>query len=443
MRLTEQEIMDGLLHPNVWVRDEVLRYFSNSHRTQPDVTRKVVEAVEQFGWKEAFHWPHQVADFTPDSTLLPWVLEQIDRTDADAPNENLRHHLALMIARAPVETLRPHLDRVLSHKCIRENFFPNSRLETPAEQIRQQLEIHEQSVETCWNRLREHCELIAEVESFEEADIPRCELLIDRIAAGPFDHSDEVCRLLRDTEPDVDGASGWLVGLMIILAGRLRLEQAVPLLYRHFDVDWDWYNEEISNGLIRIGTESVHRYVAKHYLDQPWDVRIFAHSVFEDIHTNTVLDDLLPLIDEEPDEELRVQLAVAAVSHFDDRGVDIAREIYAKNPTDPEREGIASRLVAFAYLADINLPERSEWEQQLNDDWKHFLKRSKAADRLLRGPGPAKKEPAFFDTEFTESAARTAATGTATIQNTSAKVGRNDPCPCGSGKKYKKCCLCR
>lgn len=23
----------------------------------------------------------------------------------------------------------------------------------------------------------------------------------------------------------------------------------------------------------------------------------------------------------------------------------------------------------------------------------------------------------------------------------SPKVGRNDPCPCGSGKKYKKCCM--
>ena len=23
---------------------------------------------------------------------------------------------------------------------------------------------------------------------------------------------------------------------------------------------------------------------------------------------------------------------------------------------------------------------------------------------------------------------------------TSNKVGRNDPCPCGSGKKYKQCC---
>jgi hypothetical protein len=23
------------------------------------------------------------------------------------------------------------------------------------------------------------------------------------------------------------------------------------------------------------------------------------------------------------------------------------------------------------------------------------------------------------------------------------KIGRNDPCPCGSGKKYKRCCLPR
>jgi preprotein translocase subunit SecA len=28
----------------------------------------------------------------------------------------------------------------------------------------------------------------------------------------------------------------------------------------------------------------------------------------------------------------------------------------------------------------------------------------------------------------------------ATIKRETAKVGRNDPCPCGSGKKYKRCC---
>ncbi|MCU7959149.1 MAG: YchJ family protein [gamma proteobacterium symbiont of Bathyaustriella thionipta] len=28
----------------------------------------------------------------------------------------------------------------------------------------------------------------------------------------------------------------------------------------------------------------------------------------------------------------------------------------------------------------------------------------------------------------------------ATVRHEAGKVGRNDPCPCGSGKKYKKCC---
>ncbi len=29
---------------------------------------------------------------------------------------------------------------------------------------------------------------------------------------------------------------------------------------------------------------------------------------------------------------------------------------------------------------------------------------------------------------------------TATVTRATPKVGRNDPCPCGSGKKYKQCC---
>jgi uncharacterized protein YecA (UPF0149 family) len=27
-----------------------------------------------------------------------------------------------------------------------------------------------------------------------------------------------------------------------------------------------------------------------------------------------------------------------------------------------------------------------------------------------------------------------------TVRRQGKKVGRNDPCPCGSGKKYKQCC---
>ena len=37
----------------------------------------------------------------------------------------------------------------------------------------------------------------------------------------------------------------------------------------------------------------------------------------------------------------------------------------------------------------------------------------------------------FYDSRFPN---------TGTVVNESPKVGRNDTCPCGSGKKYKKCC---
>ena len=36
-------------------------------------------------------------------------------------------------------------------------------------------------------------------------------------------------------------------------------------------------------------------------------------------------------------------------------------------------------------------------------------------------------------------AARGAHAGS-TYRRTTEKVGRNDPCPCGSGKKFKRCC---
>ena len=36
---------------------------------------------------------------------------------------------------------------------------------------------------------------------------------------------------------------------------------------------------------------------------------------------------------------------------------------------------------------------------------------------------------------------RTLRTGPAPVKSTGPKVGRNDPCPCGSGRKYKQCCL--
>ncbi|WP_415242478.1 SEC-C metal-binding domain-containing protein [Zhongshania sp.] len=35
---------------------------------------------------------------------------------------------------------------------------------------------------------------------------------------------------------------------------------------------------------------------------------------------------------------------------------------------------------------------------------------------------------------------RTCCSSTTPVTRTAPKVGRNEPCPCGNGRKFKKCC---
>lgn len=54
---------------------------------------------------------------------------------------------------------------------------------------------------------------------------------------------------------------------------------------------------------------------------------------------------------------------------------------------------------------------------------------------------PRKIDLEFLNNHLKASPVKTRQTPPSNQQAVSTKVGRNDPCPCGSGKKYKKCCL--
>ena len=56
------------------------------------------------------------------------------------------------------------------------------------------------------------------------------------------------------------------------------------------------------------------------------------------------------------------------------------------------------------------------------------------------GTAAAAKRSGVADSSTEAYEAAQAATRTVVAPRSVNKVGRNDPCPCGSGKKYKKCC---
>jgi len=63
--------------------------------------------------------------------------------------------------------------------------------------------------------------------------------------------------------------------------------------------------------------------------------------------------------------------------------------------------------------------------------------RGRAAARNLIFNDPAEQASAFAKAERAE--AKGGMGDVQTVRHEGKKVGRNDPCPCGSGKKYKKC----
>jgi hypothetical protein len=50
MRLTDSQIVAGLGNPNLHVREVVADYLEDCGRTQADITRRLIAAVDQFGW---------------------------------------------------------------------------------------------------------------------------------------------------------------------------------------------------------------------------------------------------------------------------------------------------------------------------------------------------------------------------------------------------------
>jgi hypothetical protein len=165
----------------------------------------------------------------------------------------------------------------------------------------------------------------------------------------------------------------------------------------------------------------------------------------DSIHQDNSIDCIEPLLVGEEDSFLRGQLGVALASHFDDRGVEPARRLYFEDPDDREREPIRARLFAHACLADIDLPEKDQWAEELEQDWQEYERKRAETnpfiESLVRRLNSEQVDDAWEDDDDWDEDDPDYRAPVEPIINTAPRVGRNDPCPCGSGKKYKKCCM--
>ncbi len=98
------------------------------------------------------------------------------------------------------------------------------------------------------------------------------------------------------------------------------------------------------------------------------------------------------------------------------------------------KEGIGLRAIGQRDpLVEYRREAYALWEMTMNGiktDFVKYIFRAQVVTEETQAQAP-KREAKTFRSDEEERPSSTKLTG---------KVGRNDPCPCGSGKKYKKCC---
>lgn len=112
------------------------------------------------------------------------------------------------------------------------------------------------------------------------------------------------------------------------------------------------------------------------------------------------------------------------------------------------RKGV-QKLVARSASKLAKNVSKEDFLQQLKDAWRSRVKKhTPIEDELAAAMTRVRKsgfQSAFDTVGVTEDDIRTVLEEIREervdpVKYEQKKVGRNDPCPCGSGKKYKRCC---
>ncbi|QCJ42566.1 zinc chelation protein SecC [Bacillus sp. S3] len=196
--------------------------------------------------------------------------------------------------------------------------------------------------------------------------------------------------------------------LNVYMIGLLKLEQYIPSIADLLARDDDTLLEEASEALIRFQSDEVVREVAP-YLRKDESV-IYAASVVENIKSDLAVKVLREAYHSAKELDQQDILAEALSHQLSEETLPEINE-HMKLEYSSGLVDIEQTVYSYYSILGLDHPELGEWRQVAKEREIDFRNSTNQGNSLPSAP----------------------------VRNEN-KVGRNDPCPCGSGKKYKKCC---
>lgn len=436
MRFPELKIKEAILSPDLDIRRRATRYFASGHSSDPDIMPLVIKAVEEFGREEAYHLIGLAVDLPQSESTIAWIIDELN-DESCGKHESYAYNLSRVLVAAEPSLLLPRESDILEAR----HFFADFRVP-----FTERLAMLLWDEATCWRSLEKFCEENKDKQYVNDVNLEYGKQIIEALARYGHECEPRIREVLAIKVDDYSHHPlKWLEPLGVRLAGQARLESTVPLLIGKLQEDADLVNEECAEALTRIGTPAVLQAIAEAFPAADFAFRIYASGPLDDIHSDLTVEICLQLLEHEKDHGIRRELVHALLSQFDSAGIEAGRRLLLGRKLDFEDKGLRNYLLETCTITGERFPEYEQWSATEKADAAEHRRRVKelegdpaglmlfALEKLTgkKAETMTKKPPVFNEPR------RILAQQPAAKQ----KVGRNDPCPCGSGKKFKNCCL--
>ena len=425
--LSTEEVKPLLLHEDRPVRDAAADYLHSSWCQDTSLPPMILLACHQYGINENIHGLMACSRFVLTEDSLDGVLQML----ADVDDHETAWRLHRILIHVPVDVLlrresvlldTPHLpDEVMRRINRRKGLsgWPGAKL---------------------WQELRELANRSKEEQYVGKIDHAYADDLIE--ALGRHDEPDAaaICELLRPFDED----GGWLEIFLVDLVGQRRLSEAIPLLVDRLRINTDYLRELVIEALGRIGDPEAVRLIRETFPGEPWHVKNYASGAIGRIKHPDAEEAILELLEIEENPGIRTMLCMELCDIFSEQGIEVVRR-QIHSGYDRTIVCLEDRLLIATHVLGVALPEADAWraerEERERQRAEHQAEMAELGRRYealkARGIDP-----------FAESAENpkplpkreSPPEKIAPVRLDQPKVGRNAPCPCGSGKKFKKCC---
>lgn len=434
MRLPANKVKEAILHADQDVREAAACYFANSFSSDPDIMPFVIQAIDKFGFENAFDTYAFMQNLVQTDETVRWLIQQLTKLGQPANEKEAEPILAYISAliHADPAILKNHEPEIMASEALDYE---------SKEAIRERIWFPSRPAEDLWGDFEEFCQTHEDQESIpDEAFDFGC-----RVVEALGRHQDKYGNMVLEIiGGETDEIGTWKEGFAIRLAGEMKLEAAIPLMMTTLhEPPEEWISEECHRAFTKIGSEAVIAQFVNDYATSEWFERLSIACTLEDIHCDEAVQACLDFLKIEDDQEIKGLLIQSILFNFSTEGTEPARQFILHTPLDPDVLDVRSTLFTACKLMGERFPEFDAWLEDSKNDQEFRRKWHEDHPISDDEEDNLDDEEDFEDDELQEEDYEEPEPPPLTIVRKTERIGRNDPCPCGSGKKFKKCCYAK